>query len=122
MAQHTDPRMNAILSRLRRRHVDVGDTQAVILALEDEIDTYRESIRILRDKVDECSAECGAREQGKQEGARFGAIALAGTIMNDYIGKMEERELLNMRERELILELSRNLASDLNGLLRRYDG
>ena len=117
-----DPRIKPILDRVRLCHVNPNDPAEVVLAMEEEITTYRETIRILQDKLDECPMECGAREQGKQEGVRFGAIALAGTIMTDYIGKMEEQELLNMRERALILELSRDLTANLNDLLGRYDG
>ena len=79
-----DPRMEAILTRLHRGGVDVNSRIAVILALEDEIDRYRESIRILReqhkskpvniceDRTDNCSDRRHSNQTAYMDGFREG--------------------------------------------------
>lgn len=74
-----DPKMKSILTRMKMRGVDVRDTTAMILALEEEIDTYRKTIQIMRDQLEAnsdrpCihSKDCEDGCTGYQAGYRSG--------------------------------------------------
>lgn len=105
MERHTDdPRMVAILSRMKRRRVDVSNPEAVILALEEEIDTYRESIRILRenhkpkpdrpclvskDCEDGCTGYQAGRSSGYSAGFEKGVLMMTHRVISELASQPE---------------------------------